>query len=270
MTQHRPRQIVQFGAFEVDLRSGELRKAGMRVALQEQPFRILAALLEQPGELVSRSDLRRRLWPDGTFVDFEHSLNAAIRRLRLALGDDADLPRFVETLHHRGYRLVTPVTGRPSVRERENRRPSWETSSTEHRAKMAVLPFSALAHDARQDWFSESLTDETITQLARSCAPAVGVLARLSVSTIGQERKTAGEIGRTLGVDYLLEGCVRQAAERVRITSQLIDTADETHLWAEVYDRELGDCLAVQNEIAALIAREVASRLPAFLRDQVE
>jgi DNA-binding winged helix-turn-helix (wHTH) protein len=104
-------RIVRFGVFDVAARSGELRKAGRRVAVQEQPFRVLLALLERPGELVTRDQLRRRLWPEDTFVDFEHGLNAAIKRLRDALGDSADNPRFVETLPRRGYRFIAPVRG---------------------------------------------------------------------------------------------------------------------------------------------------------------
>lgn len=102
-------RIVRFGVFDVDARSGELRKAGRRVALQDQPFRVLGALLERPGELVTREELRRRLWPDDTFVDFEHGLNAAIKRLRDALGDAAENPRFIETLPRRGYRFIAPL-----------------------------------------------------------------------------------------------------------------------------------------------------------------
>ncbi len=98
--------IVTFGIFELSLPSGELRKRGLRLALQEQPLRILMALLERPGQVVSREELCRRLWPDGTFVDFEHSLNAAVRRLRVTLGDEAEVPRFVETIHKRGYRFL--------------------------------------------------------------------------------------------------------------------------------------------------------------------
>ena len=105
--------IVRFGTFELSLRSGELRRRGLRVALQEQPLRILMALLERPGEVVTREDLSRRLWPEGTFVDFEHSLNAAVRRLRVTLGDDADVPRFVETVHKRGYRFLPLGRGTP-------------------------------------------------------------------------------------------------------------------------------------------------------------
>ena len=101
--------VVHFGAFEVDLRSAELRKHGLKVKIQEQPFRVLAMLLEQPGQIVTREELRKKLWPADTFVDFEHGLNAAINKLREALGDSADNPRFVETLHRRGYRFIAPV-----------------------------------------------------------------------------------------------------------------------------------------------------------------
>ncbi len=110
---------IRFGVFEVDLRSGELRKSGLRLKLQEQPFQVLAMLLERPGEMVSREELRKKLWPADTFVDFEHGLNAAINKLREALGDSADNPRFVETLHRRGYRFIASVeTARPFDRLR--------------------------------------------------------------------------------------------------------------------------------------------------------
>src|SRR6185369_5708939 len=107
-------RLLQFGIFEVDLKAGELRRNGSKVRLQEQPFQVLTVLLEQPGEVVSREELRNRLWPADTFVDFDHSLNAAIRRLREALGDSADSPRFVETVARRGYRFLAPVDGIPS------------------------------------------------------------------------------------------------------------------------------------------------------------
>lgn len=106
-------RMIQFGVFEVDLRAGELRRNGSRVKLQEQPFQILALLLERPGEVVSREELQTRLWPADTFVDFDHSLNAAVRRLRDALGDSAENPRFVETVARRGYRFLAPVNGTP-------------------------------------------------------------------------------------------------------------------------------------------------------------
>jgi len=104
-------QVVRFGPFELDLRVGELRKAGVRVNLQEQPFRVLECLVERPGELVTREELRQRLWQGDTFVDFEHGVNAAVKRLRETLGDSAETPRFIETLPRRGYRLIAPVEG---------------------------------------------------------------------------------------------------------------------------------------------------------------
>ena len=107
-------RLLQFGIFELDLKAGELRRNGSKVRLQEQPFQVLTVLLEQPGEVVSREELRNRLWPADTFVDFDHSLNAAIRRLREALGDSADSPRFVETVARRGYRFLVPVNGKPA------------------------------------------------------------------------------------------------------------------------------------------------------------
>src|SRR4051794_23599242 len=102
-----------FGLFELDLRAGELRRHGRKVKLQEQPFQVLSQLLEKPGEIVTREELRSRLWPADTFVDFDHSLNAAIRRLRDALGDSAENPTFVETVARRGYRFLAPVSGIP-------------------------------------------------------------------------------------------------------------------------------------------------------------
>ena len=124
------RQVVRFGAFELDLRAGELRKAGVRVNLQEQPFKVLECLVERPGELVTREELRQRLWQDDTFVDFEHGVNAAVKRLRETLGDSAETPRFIETLPRRGYRFIAPV-------ERDQP-PVVEADPRNHRSRRAT------------------------------------------------------------------------------------------------------------------------------------
>src|ERR1700756_5742869 len=105
---------IRFSRFELDLKAGELRRNGSKIRLQEQPFQILVCLLEHPGEVVTREELQRKLWPANTFVDFDHSLNAAIRRLRDALGESAETPIFVETLARRGYRFIAPVDGCPA------------------------------------------------------------------------------------------------------------------------------------------------------------
>ncbi len=108
---NREARLVRFGVFEVDLAAGELRKNGARIRLQEQPFQVLSALLQNAGQVVTREDLREKIWPADTFVDFDHSLNTAVNKIREALGDSASSPRFVETLARRGYRFIAPVDG---------------------------------------------------------------------------------------------------------------------------------------------------------------
>ena len=127
-----PAQVVRFGVFEANRKTGELRKGGTRIRLQDQPFQILWMLLEHPGEVVSREHIQRRLWPEGTFVEFEHSIGTAIKKVRQALGDDADTPRYIETLPRRGYRFIAPVESTPA----EPVRPSAET-------KRRSLPLAA-------------------------------------------------------------------------------------------------------------------------------
>ena len=135
-TQSRPR-LVRFGAFEADVRTGELRKDGVKLKFSGQPFQVLAILLERPGEVVTREELQKRLWPD-TFVDVEHNLNTAINKIREVLGDSAESPRFVETLPRRGYRFIAPVEGAQSTAEpvgsdsaaSTNRRWSWVRRSS--------------------------------------------------------------------------------------------------------------------------------------------
>jgi len=241
--------LLRFGSFALDVRSRELRTGQTCVRLQEQPFEILRMMLERPGDVVTRDELQRRLWPDGTFVDFEHSLNAAVKRLRAALGDDADHPRFVETLPRRGYRFIgalasdrgaTAATGVPRV---------------------AVLPFANLSEDPSQEYFTDGLTEEMIAQLGQRCRGRIGVVARWSSMVFKGSTARAREIGRTLRADYLLEGGVRREGDRVRVTARLIETAGETHLWADTYERHLTDCLSVQADVAARIAESLAVEL---------
>jgi TolB-like protein/tetratricopeptide (TPR) repeat protein len=262
--------VKRFGIFEVDLRARELRKGGIRIRLQDQPFEILTVLLERPGDVVTREELRQRLWPAGTFVDFEHSLNAAIKRLRAALGDDADNPRFVETLHRRGYRFIASVdaqSGRPA-RNLNLLHPFPATSRPDATTvRLVVLPFANLSGDSEQEYFSDGLTEEMITQIGRLCPGRLGVIARTSSMLFKRSTKSASDIGRELGVHYLLEGSVRRDGDRIRITAQLIETRNETHLWAETYDRSVGETLILQADVAAHIARSLAMEL---VPDQVD
>lgn len=242
---------LRFGPFTLDARSRELVAGASRTRLQDQPYEILCLLLERPGDVVTREELSRRLWPDGTFVDFEHSLNAAIKRLRAALGDDADSPRFIETVPRRGYRFVgvgVPASGASAV-------------TAPPPVRLAVLPFDNLSQDPAQEYFSDGLTEEMISQLGRLGRGRIGVIARWSSMAFKGSPMRAREVGEALQVQYLLEGSVRRDGDRVRITARLIEAAAETHLWSEAYERALTDCLSVQADVAARIARSLAMEL---------
>lgn len=245
-------RTLKFGSFELDVRLRELRTGSTRVRLQEQPFEILRLMLEHPGDVVTREQLRQHLWPAGTYVDFEHSLNAAVKRLRAALGDDADNPRFVETLPRRGYRFIARLHAAE---------PAAASPSRTTRLRLAVLPFANLSEDLAQEYFSDGLTEEMIAQLGSVARGRIAVIARWSSMVFKGTTQRAREIGETLSVDYLVEGSVRCVGDRVRVTARLVETAGETHLWSDVYDRELTDCLAVQTDVAARIARSLAMEL---------
>jgi TolB-like protein/Flp pilus assembly protein TadD len=239
---HPSRGTVRFGAFELDFRASELRKQGAKVKLQEQPFQILQVLLQRPGEIVTREELQQKIWPSDTFVDFDHGLYNAIKRLREALGDSAETPRFVETLSRRGYRFVGKI----------------ECDASRARS-LAVLPLENLSRDPEQEYFAEGMTEALITTLAK--IGDLRVVSRTSIMLYKGVRKPLREIARELEVDAIVEGTVLRAGDRVRITAQLIDAAKESHLWAESYERDLRDVLALQSELARAIAREIRIKL---------
>src|SRR6185295_6618620 len=249
-------RTVKFGSFELDVRLRELRTGSTRVRLQEQPFEILRLMLERPGDVVTREQLRQRLWPAGTYVDFEHSLNAAVKRLRAALGDDADNPRFVETLPRRGYRFIARLDTSSTLGT-----PGTPGTLRHPKLRLAVLPFANISEDPAQEYFSDGLTEEMIAQLGSVARGRIGVVARWSSMAFKGSSRRAREIGETLRVDYLVEGSVRCVGDRVRITARLVETLGETHLWSDVYERELTDCLGVQADVAARIARALAMEL---------
>jgi TolB-like protein/DNA-binding winged helix-turn-helix (wHTH) protein/tetratricopeptide (TPR) repeat protein len=309
---------VRFGSFELDLRTGELRKGGFRVRLQEQPLRILALLVDRAGELVTREDLRQTLWSHDTYVDFDRGLNNAVRRLREALGDSADAPRFVETLARRGYRFIAPVERLPMVPAEAPRPPApavaapalpaaapvpvrpplparlrtgllataaglallaalygaWprasSTAAGRGRAMLLVLPFVNLSGDPEQEYFSDGLTEEMIARLAVLQPTELGVIARTSAMHYKGTQKRTDQIGRELGVAYILESSVRRAGNRVRVTTQLIAADTQEHLWSETYERELGDVLRLQVEVAEAIAGQVQVRLTGPMRARLQ
>src|SRR2546426_2958388 len=233
---------VRFGIFELDADAGELRKQGTRMKLQEQPLQMLQVLLQRPGEVVTREELQQKIWPSDTFVDFDHGINNAIKRLREALGDAAETPHYIETLPRRGYRFIGKI----------------ECEALRMRS-LAVLPLENLSHDPQQEYFAEGLTEALITTLAK--VGELRVVSRTSAMLYKGVHKSMREIARELDVDAIIEGTVLRVGRRVRITAQLIDAAKESHRWAESYERDLRDVLALQTEVAQAIAREIRIKL---------
>jgi len=238
------RAVVRFGSFELDPDAGELRRDGAKIRLQEQPLQLLQILLEQPGKVIPREELRKRVWPSDTFVDFDHGINNAIKRLREALGDTAETPRYIETLPRRGYRFI----GTHAV----------ELDSGRIRS-LVVLPFDNLSGDPEQEYFADGLTEALITNLAK--IGALRVVSRTTAIHYKKVRRPLPEIARELQVEGAVEGAVLRSAERVRISVQLIDARSDTHLWAENYERDLRDVLGLQSEVTQAIARQVQVKL---------
>src|ERR1700674_24557 len=286
-------QVVKFGVFEVDLQSGEVRKAGIRQKLAGQPFQVLQVLLEHPQEIVTREELRQRLWPGNTFVDYELALKKAINRLREVLGDSADSPHFIETVPRRGYRFLGTVEAveRPDVVPptwlKTRMKTPWRLAgglalaaivvlllwfnidklrtrifakppSFEVRS-IAVLPLENLSKDPDQDYFSDGITDALTTELAQ--IGSLRVISRTSAMHFKGTRETLPEIGRELNVDAVVEGSITRSEGRVRITAQLIDAPSDRHLWAKSYERDLKDILTMQDEVARDITEEIRVKL---------
>jgi TolB-like protein/DNA-binding winged helix-turn-helix (wHTH) protein/tetratricopeptide (TPR) repeat protein len=286
---------LSFGPFEADLRSGELRKQGIRVRLQAQPFQMLVMLLERPGELVTREEICQKLWPADTFVDFDHSLGTAVNKIREVLNDSAAEPRFIETLPRRGYRFIAPVVtlADPSqdVEPPSSSAPETNKKEEDHRSpfqrslvwigvcvvlvvaalvawywrrphpiqSIAVLPLANLSTDPNQQFFADGVTDELTTNLAQIAS--LRVISHTSAVACWSAHKSASEIARCLGVDALVEGSVVRSGDRVRINTQLIHAASDRHLWAHTYDLQLNDVLTVQGELARAIAASVSHTL---------
>jgi TolB-like protein/DNA-binding winged helix-turn-helix (wHTH) protein len=296
-----PPTLVRFGIFEADLRTGELRKSGRKINVQEQPFQVLAMLLERPGVMVTREELRKKLWAADTFVDFDTGLNKAIMKIREALDDSADTPRFVETLPRRGYRFIVPVeragagTAMAGVAPPEESRVGRALHQTRRREQwavalagaalvaallsliardwrlrgqarpridsIAVLPLENLSGDKEQEYFADGMTDQLITELAK--ISSLRVISRTSIMQYKAAHKPLPEIARELGVDAVVEGTVVRSGQKVRITAQLIQARDDRHLWSEKYERDPSDILTLQGEVAQAIASQIRIKLTA-------
>jgi len=308
--------------FELDLRAYQLRQAGRSLKLPRIPMEVLQLLLERHGELVTREQIVERVWGKEVFVDTDNSINAAIRKIRQVLNDDADNPVFLQTVTGRGHRFIAPVTiadsappeaaavseagerlspdqdsdALPKGAERDSRLHSstrlpfaspsfirkwfpivgvaalitvaatayllWarqrsSIAASNGRMMLAVLPFENLSGDPSQDYFSDGLTEELITQVGRSDPNRLGVIARSSVINYKHHPQTLPQMGRALGAQFILEGSVRRDADEIRVNVQLVRARDQARLWAQQYDRQISNMLTLQTEIAATVGDEV-------------
>lgn len=298
--------VVGFDVYELRLSTRELLKHGIRIKLPPQAFLVLQMLVEQPGQLISREEFHRALWPADTFVDFDQGLNTAIKKIRDALNDSAETPRYIETLPRLGYRFVGELSGqakgavadppdRNDAGERatgnpdpvrvpvgsQSRVPLRTVSLTivilglvgsgiyilSHRAPLtdvninsiAVLPLENLSGSREQEYLADGMTDELITNLAKLGSPKV--ISRTSVMQYKRAHQPLPEIARALKVDAVVEGSLAFSGNKIRVTVQLIRASDDRHLWAEEYEGEVGDVLALQRQIAEGIAQEVRAKL---------
>jgi TolB-like protein/Tfp pilus assembly protein PilF len=226
----------------------------VKLKLVGQPFEVLAMLLEHPGQLVTREELRARLWPTDTFVDFDHGLNAAVNKLRDALNDSAEKPNYVETLPRRGYRFISAV----GLHDSQNLLGEWSSPRIQ---SLVVLPLENLSNDPEQEYFADGMTDQLITNLAQ--ISALKVISRTSAMRYKGTKKSLPEIARELHVDAVVEGAVMWVGGRVRISAQLIEAPTDYHLWAASYERDLRDVLSMQEEVTRAIASEIRVNLSA-------
>jgi TolB-like protein/DNA-binding winged helix-turn-helix (wHTH) protein len=316
----KPGSEYKFGPYHANAVDLELRKNGIRIRLQPKPFQVLKVLLERGGQTVSREELKNLLWAPDIFVDFDHGLNTAVNKIREALSDSAEEPRYIETLTN-GYRFIgdvsehseqpivtAPVTALPSAALPLAALPpaaspygsshtapapplrgkvTWRNryfapgvglaclvavlffvfrsapkvfgTSSAAIQSVAVLPLKNLSGDPSQDYFSDSMTDELITQLAK--ISSLSVPSAASVVRYKNTSATALEISRDLKVDAFVEGSVVRTGDKIRVNAQLIDARTDRHIWAEDYQGDLRDVLVLQNNIALAIAHSVKARV---------
>ena len=292
---------VRFGLFELDLRTSQLTKNGVKIRLPQQSIQALSLLLERPGEIVTREELRERLWPSDVFVDFDHGLNKSIQKLRDALGDSAGSPRFIETIPRIGYRFIGPANGAREIGELRS------DTNTPLRQSLASAPQAGSAGSRRARWLliaacitlgaltaglllrwrlrpSEPIQSLAVLPLDNLSGDSsqvyfadgmtdelitmlakdstLRIVSRTSVMQYRGARRPLPEIARALHADAILEGSVSRSADRVHMNLQLIRADTDSHVWADSYERDAND-LALPDEAAKAIANQLHRAVPA-------
>jgi TolB-like protein/DNA-binding winged helix-turn-helix (wHTH) protein len=272
-------QQIRFGEFELDLQTAELRANGRTLILQGQPFQVLAILLERPGHLVTREELKKRLWPREGFGDFDHGLNKAINRLRETLQDSAEHPRFIETLPKRGYRFVaSQVSGadnavgtRPAYlahwkmlailgllvtvagawRLRSNGEPAFES--------VAVVPFVNLSGDPKIEYLTDGISEGLIGRLSQ--IPSLTVRPPTAGLRYKGKKTDPQTVAKELRVQAVVVGHVNQQADSLIVSAELVDGVNNRTLWGETYYRKLSGVIEVERDISLEICDRLHQRL---------
>lgn len=247
-----PTLTVRCPALRLDLTAGQLFVDGEAVQLTPTCFSMLRYFLEHPSRLITKQELLDNVWAD-VFVE-ESAVKGYVRKLRQILNDDPRSPRFIETARGLGYRYVGDIEV-----EGTGEQGPVPNVARESRLSVAVLPFANISGDPEQDYFSDGITEDIIIELSRF--PVLSVIARQSSFVFKGEKLGLKEVGQKLGVQYVVEGSVRRAGDRVRVTSQLIEVETENHIWAERYDRELKDIFVVQDDVTRAIVATIAAQL---------
>lgn len=300
-----PKEVIRFEEFELDAGAFELRQGGSLVRLERIPLELLLFLAERRGQLVTRQEILERIWGRDVFVDADNSINTAVRKIRAALKEDPDNPKFFRTVPGKGYRFLAEVPGNHATEiasgiaagsPKANNLPlrrrwaMWAVvvtavtigavvgiprmlhpakSAMVHKMNLVVLPFVNLSQDPQQEYFADGITEEVITQLGGLDPDRLGVIARTSSMHYKGTREDAGQIAKELGVGYLLEGSVRRDGTRVRITAQLIQASDQTDVWAGNFDRDQTDILKLESELALAICNKTALTLAPQVRKRL-
>lgn len=312
-----PVRLYRFGVYEVDGARKELRKFGIRLKLERKPFQLLIALLDRSGQVVTRRDLQVLLWGEGVFVDFDKGVSVAVTKLRAALNDSSENPKYIETVAGEGYRFIATVekilavnpvpipaqlkvehlpelpapaiapSSAPSepislvrrtwvqahpailfaallvgivllgVRGSSLNRRKLHGQAHAGKVMLVVLPFENLSGDPSQEYLSDGITEELSEQLGNLNPRRLGVIGRTSAMTYKQSRRTISQIGKELGVGYVLEGSVRRSGKKLRVTAQLVEVSDQAHVWAADYDSDIRDLVEVEDDIAHQITGQV-------------
>jgi TolB-like protein/Tfp pilus assembly protein PilF len=248
------KEHLRFDQFELDPENFQLRDSGRPVKLEKIPMELLILLARKAGLLLTREEILENIWGKATFFDADNAINTAIRKIRRVLRDHPDQPRYIETVAGKGYRFTALPRVEAALQDDSH-------IQVADRTMLAVLPLENLSNDPEQEYFSDGLTEDIITQLGGLNPNRLGVIARTSVMKYQHTRESIKEIGSKLGVEYIVEGTVRRFAGRVRVNLQLIRVWDETHFWAESYEREIVDILNLQNELAGEVASQIQVRL---------